>query len=322
MNVFLTIDTEVYPLSSNWRGDRLQADIRRDIYGAVGGQEYGLDYQLRMFEEWQLKAVFFVEALFASCPIVGLDPLRRIVDTILSRGHDVQLHLHPEWCRYIPRFANITEGLISDCPLDVQRALLETGVENLQRCGVDVSTFRAGDFAANLDTLRALRSVGLKMDSSHNLTFTGRDSLASLGVEPLIQPQQIEGIWEIPVTCIEDWPGHFRHAQLGAISIAEFRRALADATSMGCWSFVIVSHTFEMLKNRYTEAPLKCRPVVVKRFDSLCRFLAENREQLPTAVFNGLRPEDIGAVPAAKVMKGNIVLTALRCWEQAIGSIM
>jgi hypothetical protein len=32
LNVFLNIDTEVYPLSADWRAERLRSDMQRDIY--------------------------------------------------------------------------------------------------------------------------------------------------------------------------------------------------------------------------------------------------------------------------------------------------
>src|ERR1017187_6023525 len=102
LQVLLTIDTEVYPLLKDWKSDRLQRDIARDIYGKIDGEEVGLNYQLRMFAEHGLKATFMVESLFSGCPEVGLDPLKGIVSGILAGGHEVQLHLHTEWVPYVP----------------------------------------------------------------------------------------------------------------------------------------------------------------------------------------------------------------------------
>jgi len=323
MNVFFTVDTEVYPIFPDWRDTRLAADIRRDIYGSAGGREYGLEYQLGVFEEHGLKAVFFVEALFASCPDVGIGPLQKVVDAILSKGHDVQLHVHPEWCPWIPQFSGLTKELIGDLPFDDQRALLETGAENLRRCGAEVSAFRAGDYAATSETLRALKSIGLRLDASYNPAYVHGGLLGRAASGPLVQPVQIEGIWEVPVTCFEDWPGHLRPAQLCAISVAEFRCALARAGRAGWWSFVIVSHSFEMLKRRRSASrTAQPRRIVIGRFERLCRFLGENRERYPTRLFKDVDLDSMPAEADREMLKGNIALTVLRNCEQAIDRIL
>lgn len=99
LNVFLTIDTETYPKTPNWRETGLSEEIERDIYGATPQGEFGLRYQIEKLNAYGLKAVFFVEALFA-CE-VGLAPLRNIVETVQSGGHDVQLHIQPEWVAWM-----------------------------------------------------------------------------------------------------------------------------------------------------------------------------------------------------------------------------
>src|SRR5215831_11935639 len=63
LQVFLTIDTEVWPQTPNWRETGLSQDIRRDIYGAALEGEFGLPFQMDLLDAHGLKAVFFVEAL-------------------------------------------------------------------------------------------------------------------------------------------------------------------------------------------------------------------------------------------------------------------
>jgi hypothetical protein len=101
LNVFITVDTEVYPLLPNWRETGLAGDIARDFDGQTSKGDFGLRYQLQMLNEYGLKAVYFVEPLFASA--VGLEPLRKVVDLISKYGHEVQLHIHPEWLEHIPK---------------------------------------------------------------------------------------------------------------------------------------------------------------------------------------------------------------------------
>src|ERR1700760_1658208 len=95
LNVFLTIDTEVWPRTPDWRKNRLGEDIQRDIYGVTRHGDFGIGYQISVMNTHGLKAVFFLESLFADA--VGIDALRNVLSNIQQAGHDVQLHLHPEW---------------------------------------------------------------------------------------------------------------------------------------------------------------------------------------------------------------------------------
>ena len=100
LNVFITVDTEVVPRRGDLSRSAFLEDMRRDIYGVSREGEFGLRFQLDLLNEFGLKAVFFVESLFACA--MGLDLLRDIVDTIQEGGHEVQLHLHTEWLEKMP----------------------------------------------------------------------------------------------------------------------------------------------------------------------------------------------------------------------------
>ena len=77
----------------------MRDDLRRDIYGETAAGKFGVPFQLDVLDEYELKGVFFVEALFADA--VGVQPLRNIVHLVQSRGHEVQLHLHTEWLDWL-----------------------------------------------------------------------------------------------------------------------------------------------------------------------------------------------------------------------------
>jgi hypothetical protein len=91
----------------------------------------------------------------------------------------------------------------------------------------------------------------------------------------------IEGVLCFPVTVYRDGLGWRRPAQLNGSSFAELKGALLDAQARGVQHFVIVSHNFEMLK------PGRSDPdwFVVRRFEALCRFLAEQRDCLVVGPF-------------------------------------
>src|SRR5690606_8383307 len=90
-----------------------------------------------------------------------------------SGGHSIQLHLHSEWAdeshpRPLPHIPEKRQHL-QYLPREDQRTLIRLGLEMLREAGVpSVSAFRAGSFAANADTFRALREAGIPIDSSIN----------------------------------------------------------------------------------------------------------------------------------------------------------
>src|SRR5271157_1159704 len=112
LQVLITVDTEAWPYREAWRDEQLAGDIERDIYGATPEGEFGLAFQCGMLRDHGLKAVFFVETLMAS--VVGLQPLRRIVETVRSyEGQTVELHAHPEWTRHFPPPGSLRAGVTS-----------------------------------------------------------------------------------------------------------------------------------------------------------------------------------------------------------------
>jgi hypothetical protein len=315
LKALITIDTEVYPLWRDWRTDNLRRDIERDIYGETSAGSYGLTYQLRMLEEARLKAVFFVEGLFSSA--VGLAPLRRITDAILERGHEVQLHLHPEWLEWIPDppVEAFGRGLIREFSVDEQTRLVEAARRNLELAGAPpVVAFRAGDFAANADTLEALRRNGIRFDSSSNPAYAG--SLQDVpSLEAATQATALSGVCEIPIAYWNTSLGR-RPAQLTACGWGELRAALNYAVKQDWRTFVIVSHSFELLKKRrrLVQAPQPDVPVV-RRFNALCSFLRDERDTVSTVGFSDLSgcASSVGKPP----MQASLHNVAWRLLEQA-----
>jgi hypothetical protein len=177
-----------------------------------------------------------------------------------------------------------------------QRKLIERGMENLRACGVEtISAFRAGSFGANFDTLDALKANGLTFDSSYNAPYFS-DCCKLEADSLLLQPRQLQGIWEVPVSFVQESSGRFRHAQLAACSSVELEAAMLEAHSRGWHTFVIVSHSFELLRWRPGRGHVAWPDrIMLRRFDRLCEFLADNRDKFRMTTFNEL---DCDAIPA------------------------
>lgn len=330
LNVFLTVDTEVWPYSQGWPVTALPADktdfareLDAYIHGRTPKGDFGIPYQMALLNQHGLKATYFVEALFGSA--IGLGPLREIVQLVRDGGHEVQLHLHTEWLREIrdPALPAQFQQHIRQFSLEDQTRLIARGVENLIACGAtDVCAFRAGNFGANFDTLRALAANGLKFDSSHNTCYL--DTTCQMPTDSLLlQPREIEGVWEYPVSFFVDYPGHYRHAQLCACSFPELRNALLAAWREEWHSFVIVFHGFELLKHfNQADRTTTPEPINLRRFRQLCEFLGANRDKFHTAQFAELDPRAIPSVHAERPLNSPLRHTARRYAEQAVSRFL
>src|SRR5262249_14844179 len=141
----------------------------------LGGQFYGIPLVMDILDEHGFKGTFFTEVLCA--PIVGEDQVARVFETILKRGHDPQLHLHPTYRFY----RDFKEGqprretdLMFQLSPEEQRQIIGEGVGLFRSlCGRPPRAYRAGCYGAAESTLAALCEHGIAIDSSYNLAYLG-----------------------------------------------------------------------------------------------------------------------------------------------------
>lgn len=311
LDVYYTIDVEVW--CDGWEriDEKFSDAFQRYIYGVSGS--FGLPYQLDVLNAHGLKSVCFVEPLFAGR--FGIAPLEEVVGLIASMGHEVQLHMHPEWVDEArqPLLPNVRgkRQHLRYYSLDEQSSLVSTGIEWLQRAGADRPTaFRAGSFAFNADTLSALEAHRILVDSSYNASMFGPSSGVCPG-QLLAWPQMIQDVLEMPMTVYADGRG-LRHAQLTACSSAELEHLLWQALEQQRPAFLILSHNFELLDRDLS----KVDKVVVKRLHRLCEFLQRNSD-----CFNVRGMRDSMSAPAqalsTSTLSSPLWRTAARTLEQA-----
>lgn len=325
VEVFVTVDTEAWPFARGWpdvaltKRVNLEREIATYLYGKTGAGEFGVRYLLKRLTHYDLKATFFVETL--STDVLGEDVLRALVGTIEAAGQECQLQIHTEW------LGELHQGLLPSrfqqflrCyTYDEQSAIIAYGLAKLRNAGAgNIVALRAGNFGADVNSLRAASANGLRFDSSHNVAYLGKGcGLADLG--PAIGPVDEGGVTEIPVSFFVDYRGKFRNTQVCACSAAEMNEALMWAWNEQWPTFCIVLHTFELLRG-YARGhpPPQPHPLHIARFESLCRFLAANRDKFHTTHFRDyLRsPARNGA---HRAMRSTALQTLHRYGEQALG---
>ena len=146
--------------------------------------------------------------------------------------------------------------------------------------------------------------------SLNGLFAPNRQDLAGYGSTH--QPLDVGGVWSYPMTLFKDARGHLRHAQLGACSFAELEWLFWRAAEEEWESVVLLSHNFELM-NQAKTAP---DPVVVRRFERLCRFLASNTDAFETVGFQGLSPPTRSH--DVDVPRAGLPTTLYRMAEQAV----
>jgi len=284
VNVYLTFDIEIW--CNGWANldTSFPSSFQRYVYGRSRHGDYALPKTLEILNKYGLRGVFFVEPLFSAR--FGQQHLKSIVDLIRSAGQEVQLHLHTEWTNEalqpLIKNCNKKRQYLSDYTLDEQSTLIGYGKEMLESTGSGpITAFRAGSFALNEDTFRALAINGIGIDTSLNRCH-------DVSSPKLIRGRNLDTSFYVgevltyPVTVFRDGFGRDRPAQVGACSFTEMRDALWSAKKAKTQHFVVVSHNFEMLKSNSSQPDW----TVVKRFTSLCAFLAEKSEHFCVKTFS------------------------------------
>jgi hypothetical protein len=134
---------------------------------------------------------------------------------------------------------------------------------------------------------------------------------------PFLQPCVVHEVHEFPVSYFGDWPGHYRHAQVCACSAPELEAALMQAWRSGWYSFVIVAHSFELIKRHpWSTKPARPDRFVIRRFERLCRFLARHRDKFRTAHFRDLDPAEIPTLAPERPLHSGGRRAAMRVAEQ------
>lgn len=300
MNVYFTVDTEI-SMGGAWRyPERRPLSTAQRIFCRIGDQDFGIPLLIRMFQKHGFRGTFFVETLAARC--AGAAAIREVFDYLLTKGQDVQLHVHPTFRFYAEYLEAQRIGVKYDVPKPtdflgqlpeaLQMELLEEAASYFREfAGFAPSAFRAGCFASSRATLQCLHRLGIKVDSSFNpcyskLSFPGEDLTPNV-------VQKIGGVWEVPLTVaktpLPEGYGGFKFMDCTSLSFSEIRAVLETTASLGLKHFVIAFHSFSAVKSKdETYADSRPNYVVIRRLEQLFAYLAERRYRFHVSTMDRL----------------------------------
>ena len=152
--------------------------------------------------------------------------------------------------------------------------------------------FRAGCFGLNLATLSALRDRNILFDSSYNLSYLYGPDFAD-PTKAFNDLTKLNGVWELPITNYHEFRlrgrHRLRHLDVCGMSSLEIRRILQVALENGPKHITFLLHSFSFLRNRDVQyRKVKPNTIVIKRFQRLCEFLANNKKDYHTVTFSDL----------------------------------
>ena len=165
IRVFITVDTEHSIGGAFYKPNLSPIGNDKRIYCKINGKDYGIPLIMDILDAYQLKATFFLEVL--NKYYFGEEESREVCQYIIKRGHDPQLHIHPNYQNFKKEsWVNLDEkskfsDLMANYNLNDQIELIAEGKDLLTKYGVERPiAFRAGCFGADFNTLAALKENG------------------------------------------------------------------------------------------------------------------------------------------------------------------
>jgi hypothetical protein len=195
--VIVTIDTEAQPARA--AGDH----VKKLIIGDYGDDNFGILRMMDIADANGIKLVFFFD--YAEYDLWGeelLDAAREID----RRGHDLQLHIHPEFisAERFAKFGAERKVKFADMQDQVAGRLVDYILDLHGQCTKKKArAFRGGGYRFSSSILKALHERGIYYASNDN-AFYDQGRLPSV---PRSTFQWDNGIVEFPVSTIEGFLG-------------------------------------------------------------------------------------------------------------------
>jgi len=199
-------------------------------------------------EKYGIKGTFFVSPYYP--PHLEQETLSNL-KSLVSRGHDLQLHTHTE-------IFDLSRPLLNRYGKEEKRRILSTGIDNLVKAGAPRPiAHRAGGFSVDGETLQLLPELGIHIDSSVFPLWS--ECKVCLPESDINRFVKVGDVYELPVTLIKmvPWVGY---AGMTALSLdstiwEQQQSALNQAAHKGLPVATIFFHYHTLFKCTWSGVP-------------------------------------------------------------------
>jgi len=264
--VFLSFDVEALLIRAP------DDHVNRLIWGKTATGEYGIRRLSSILRQYKLRGNFLVD--LAACHIHGEDAVREVFDFLLSEGHEVQAHLHPEMLAdsWKTERTGVKGRRFDDLDRFMTVSLLEYTVRKYRNLAHrDPFLFRSGSYLFNRHTIDVAKEVGFVALSNYNV----KRHDAVVGMESPAREMNPfrwdSGIFEIPVDI----------SSPEKLSVQEFHKRWSRAQhSKKSKTFNLVSHSWTLLRRNENGHFMEFAPEHEERMHQICEALASEARVL------------------------------------------
>lgn len=251
LTIFITIDTE-----------DSYFDVPRLITGEGLPGEPGLFKILDITEKYGFRGNIFLDVY--SHPDFKPGVLEGIAKAIYDRKHTVELHSHPT------KHLDFYKQNIFFYSLGDQIKILDYGKMLIhQWIGEYPLAYRGGSYAFNENTLSALDSIGIKIDSTRFYNHKNNMLQENFTVNRV---SRFRNIVEVPVTYVKilKTNGDYVDSKfdIDALSINELIRVIQIAKSSGLRTLTLFLHSFSFINKKTKKASAEDDPKALFRAPS------------------------------------------------------
>jgi hypothetical protein len=240
----------------------------------------GLPFMLDRLRRDGLKAVFFIDPMPAA--LFGQIALDRMAAPLVRAQQDIQLMIDPRWQGADRRFGpeNLSDFLLADYERAAQARIIGEGLDYWSAAGLPMPVaFRAANDAVNADTVHAMAAHGLSLDLSQPRERPDPKTLPST-VDHVAVPDH--GVF---------WRKSGRLQPMHQPIFATRRVLAREAAAARAHPVPLIMTSRDLLHPVTGHSDRGA----LRRFEALCRMLAERQARLPTCHVAGPAPIRITA---------------------------
>ena len=287
--VIVTIDTE---------GHDGKDPVAKLIFGETAEGKYGIEFIMDELDKAGAKALFFID--FAEAWDYGEDKVRKVVEIIIKRGHNVGVHVHPD------HMADKNKLFLYEYTKDEQYEMISKCTALYEKIvGYKPLSFRAGKYSANLDTLDILCELGYRYD------FSAFYHQQWCGINPAFTingPCKYKTLMEFPVTMHTTFhAGPIKREDkidIEGMTRGELQYALKQVVSQDFpVAVTLFFHSFSLLKWRDKPDEPECNQKNIQKLRSALSFVKKNKD---LSFIEETDLKDIKGISAEKAMHTQI----------------